>query len=341
MKSSVQQLNSDLLMLRAEIDLGPVLGAAIETTHADNPILKKQRIVRSRRIAYVHGIISIYGLIEEHVDNLITEIADTYSRLYSRYSELPQSVRFSHRECSLRILLDGERARLREPIDEVSSLNVLAANYNDTSIQLNSSAFTYSNANYRLPYITELMHRLDVDITNSVAAPSVVQALSESGLDFRDVNALVHDVVERRNEIAHSYQTVELLEVGVLGAYLDVVAAYLRELFSIASNHLLRVLASQNLKPIGEVVRCWTMAVGVDMTNGRIQTPCTVMFIKAQRVFVRTVGSLQSNGITLEGPLEYAGETIQLGLSINEALPQSTEGGQAYVLPDQWIYLSV
>ena len=342
MKSSVQQLNFDLQTLRAEIDLGPILGSAIEATHADNPVLKTQLTIRSRRMAYVHGIVSIYGLLEEHVDNLIMEVANAYPRLYSRYSDLPESVRSSHRECSLRVLLDGEKARLREPINEVSSLSVLAADYNDTLLQLNSSAFTYSTANYRHPYIADLMRRLNLDITNLVAASSVRQALTDSGLEFRDVASLLDDIVERRNEIVHSYHPAfELLEVGVLSAYLDVVAAYLRELFSIASNHLMLILASQHLKPIGDVVKRWTMAVGVDMKDGRIQAPCTVMFIKAQRVFIRVVSSLQSGGTPLEGPLEYAGELIQLGMSINEVLPQAAEGSQAYVLPDQWLYLSI
>ena len=92
------------------------------------------------------------------------EVAEAYSRLYRHYSDLPESVRKSHREFSLRVLLDGERARLREPIDEVASLNVLASSYGDSPLRLNVSAFTYATANYRHSCIAELMRRLDIDI---------------------------------------------------------------------------------------------------------------------------------------------------------------------------------
>jgi hypothetical protein len=344
LKGSVQQLRVDLQTLRDEIGLGPILTAAIDAATVDNPVLRSQRAIRSRRMAYVHGIVSIYGLLEEHIDSLIMEVAEVYSRLYSRYGDLPESVRRSHREYSLRVLLDGDRVRLREPIDEVSSLRVLASSYDDSPVRLNIAAFTYATANYRYPLVADLMRRLNIEIDRVVDANSVKEALSSSGLDFRRVDALIDDVVERRNEIVHSYNTtLELLDAGVLLAYLDVIAAYLEEMFSLASNHLLEILASRHLKPIGAVVHVWpnASAVGVDMSSGKIQAPCKVMIIKSPQVFMRNVQSLQSNNIPIDGILEYVDQTIQLGMSLDEALPQSAEGGKAYILPDQWAYLSI
>jgi HEPN superfamily RiboL-PSP-like protein len=341
LKGAVQALDSDLQKLREEINLGPILGSAINAAHSGNKILRMQLSTRSRRLAYVHGMISIYGLIEEHVDNLIMEVASTYQQLYTYYDDLPEFVRSSHHEYSLRILLDGDKIRLREPISETVNLNILTGNYNNAPLRLNTSAFTYSTANYRHPHIIQLMRRLDLDISTLIAAPAVKSALADSGLEFRDAEALLHDLVERRNEIAHSYQALELLEIGVLVAYLDVVACYLKELFSVASNHLLHILAAQHLKPIGTLVKCWTDWVGVDMTSGSVKAPCSAMFIKDERVFVRTVASLQSEGASIVGILEPSEDVVKLGMSVDEPLPPTAEGAQVFVLPDRWLYLSI
>ena len=345
MKGSFQALNSDIDNLRAELELGPMLGSAIETAYADNNVLRAQLVTRSRRMAYVHGVISIYGLIEEHIDNLIMEAASTYSQLYTGYDKLPENVRANHREYSLRVLLDGDKARLREPINEITNLNVLTANYNNYSsglpLQLNFAAFTYSTANYRHPYISHLMRRLNFEVDDVPSEPLVQQALGNSGLEFRNVEALLDDLVTRRNEIAHSYQTLDLLETDLLLSYLDVVAAYIRQVFLMASKHLLRVLASQDLPSLGEVVKVWTNRVGVDMTGGRIQTPCHILLIKDQRVFVRSVESLQSEDVPIVGALEYMDDVIKLGISIDAPLQQSIEGARVFVLPARWLHLEI
>ena len=341
MKSSLQALDSDLQNLRDEINLGPVLGSAINSTYMENKILRAQLFGRSRRMTYVHGIVSIYGLIEEHIDSLMMEIASAYAKLYPSYGDLPECVRLSHRECSLRVLLDGDKAKLRESISEAVNLNILTANYNNAPLQLNPAAFTYANANYRPTYVAQLMRRLDINIDSLVDSLPVKQALSDSGLEFRNAEVLLDDLVRRRNKITHSYQASELLEVAILVAYLDVVSAYLKELFAVASTHLLGVLAAQRLKSIGSLVKRWTECVGVEMTAGRIQSPCNLMFIKESRVFVRTISSLQSGGIPIAGVLENPGEMIELGLAIDEPLPNSIEGAKVFVLPDNWLYLKI
>jgi hypothetical protein len=75
------------------------------------------------------------------------------------------------------------------------------------------------------------MRCLNIDIDGVVDARRVKDALNSSGQGFRRVDALIDDVAERRNEIVNSYNTtLELLEAGVLRAYLDVIDAYLREI---------------------------------------------------------------------------------------------------------------
>jgi hypothetical protein len=341
LKGLLQALNSDINNLRAEIELGPMLGAAIEASYSHNKVLRTQLTTRSRRMAYVHGIISIYGLIEEHIDNLIMEVASIYSQVYTGYDKLPEIVRASHREYSLRALLDGDKARLREPINETTNLNVLTANYNNAPLQLNFAAFTYSTANYRHSHVTQLMHRLDIDVESVVTDQLLKQALSNSGLEFRSIDRLLDDLVDRRNEIAHSYQTVALLETSFLAAYLDVVAAYIRAIYSLASSHVLHVLASEHLSFLGRVVKVWTNRVGVHMESGRVQSPCHVLFVKEKKIFVRAVDSLQSEDIPVVGSLEYEGDIVKLGMSIDSPLQSSLEGAKVFLLPDRWLYLSI
>jgi RiboL-PSP-HEPN len=318
-----------------------MLGSAIDVMGAGNAALKAQQSTRSRRMAYVHGTVSIYGLLEETVGNLIMEVASEYPQIYSNYSSLPDAVRHSHREYSLRTLLEGDRVRLRDPINENVNLSILAANYNNLPLQLNSAAFTYTTANYRHAHIADLMRRLDIDIQGLPATDPVQEALTNSGLEFRDAEALILDLVDRRNQIVHSYQTAELLEFSVLAAYLDVIQAYLTQLFHMTSDHLLWVVSEKKLTSIGVAAKRWTHSVGVEMTNGQIQAPCTIMLIKERRVLLRGTQSIQSKGTPIHGKVETSGEPIELGISIDSPLPASVIGAKVFVLPDRWLHLAV
>lgn len=339
MRDLVQALEGDVNLLRQELELGPALEQALAGTGGISKVLLNQRTARSKRMAYVHGIVSIYGLLEQHVDLIVMEVAKSFEEICTHYSHLPDRLRSAHREFTLRAALDKDRVRLRETFNESTALSVLAAGVNDSPVRLNKSVFTYSTANYRHPHIVDLLRRVDVEVEDCSKVAQVSSAIQAQGLSFRDAEPLLFDLAQRRNEVAHSYQTSDLLDSSVLIGYLTVVAEYLKAAISEASQRLLQELAARHLTNIGKVVHAYTSSYGVDMIAGHIQCPCSILLVKGGRAGVLVAQSLQSEGGDLAGRVEYAAETIQLGIGFAGPVPSTWNNAEVFVLPDKWLHL--
>jgi hypothetical protein len=341
MRQRFSVLRADCADLRAELDLGPALLDALAKAHASDRGKLAALTSRSKRQSYVNGVISLYGLLEESVDQLVIEVSSAYSGIYQKYLDLPEKIREAHRELSLKSLLDAGRVRLREPLDEQAAILALASNANNMPPQLISSVFTYATANYRLPFILELLLRIDVDAKAKVESGAAQSALVASGLIFRNVESLLSDLATRRNDAAHSFKTIDLLDVSTLKAYLDVVQALIEELHNIARERVLRCLTEQQLAPIGKVVNVWTSALGVDMDSGSIEAPCRVILVRNASVTVVDVVTLQSNGSPISGRVQCVSEIIPLGMGFSGLKPSGAAGATVFVLPDKWTYLTL
>ena len=339
MKELVQAVEADVASLRQELTLGPTLEELISRINASDKFLRQQQVSRSKRMSYVHGIVSIYGLLEQHVGAVLMETASAFEAICTRYSQVPERLLAAHREFTLRALLDSDRVRLVEPLSESSAMAVLASSLSEQPVRLNKSVFTYSTANYRHSQVVDLFRRLDVNAQDCKAAPGVTAAIRREGLVFRDADALLLNLAERRNEIAHSYRVSDLLDAGVMTAYLVVVEQYLNALIYAASQRLLHELARQELVKIGTVVNTWTTAFGVDMTAGQIQSPCHILLLKDGRADTLHVSSLQSEGNTIDGRIEYSSETIQLGVGFQVPVLANWRNADVFVLPERWLYL--
>ncbi|MGW4687539.1 HEPN domain-containing protein [Streptomyces sp. NPDC004244] len=341
MKQILAALKADCRDLRSELDLGTELLTALDSAYSEDRQKLGVLVSRSRRQSYVNGIISIYGLLEENVDKLVIEVASLYGGIYARYADLPERTREAYRELSLRCLLEKDRVRLRQPINESAAIHSLVSNSSDIPPQLVPSVFTYATSNYRFSYVLEILMRVGVDAKRRVEAGRTLQALKDSGLNFRSVDSLISDLVTRRNEVAHSYQTVDILDVSTLKAYLDVIQVYLEELQLAASETILRVLARNQLESIGKVTHVWKAAIGVDMSAGSIEAPCSVLLVRESAIDVVSIASLQSGGSPLSGRIRYASEVLQVGMGFLGDKPNVTEGAEVFVLPDKWTYLSL
>lgn len=330
--------------LRTELDLGPVLRSALSAAHAGDKHKLSTLMARSKRQSYVSGIISLYGLLEESVDRVMVEVADAYAGIFDSYSALPERTQAIYKELCLRSLLDKDRVRLREPIDEGAALHSLASTESNIPPRLVSPVFTYATSNYRFLYIVELLLRVDVDLKAGLNSSHIEKIMSDTGLHFRSVETFLEDLVSRRNEVAHSYTHNEsdMLDLDLLRAYLDVVEAFIEEIHRVACERVLRSLLSTKLASIGKVAHVWTSAIGVDMVAGEIQAPCKVILVRESTMRVIDVDSLQSGGSPLQGRIQATSDTIELGVAyLGDKVVAGYKGADTYVLPERWSYLSV
>jgi hypothetical protein len=111
-RSHRQALLANSALLRQEIDLGV-------STQAD---IAKSGVTASlalaRRQAYVSGLISIYGLLEQTIDDLLEAIVGTWSLIYEKHSDVDEGVRSAMRQLTLQALLEADLGRGRAGFDE-------------------------------------------------------------------------------------------------------------------------------------------------------------------------------------------------------------------------------
>ncbi|MFF7352937.1 MAE_28990/MAE_18760 family HEPN-like nuclease [Streptomyces filipinensis] len=344
MRETAAAFQAHCANLRAELDLGPVLRAALAAAHAQDRHKLTTLMARSKRQSYVSGIVSLYGLLEESVDRVIVEVADAYAGIFPSYSDLPERTQALYKELCLRSLLDKDRVRLREPLNEGAALHSLASSASNLQPQLISPVFTYATSNYRFPYIVELLLRVDVDVKVGLNSSRIEKMMSDAGLNFRGLETFLEDLVTRRNEVAHSYahNEADMLDLDLLRAYLDVVQAFIEDLHRVACERVLRGLLRARLTSIGKVAHVWSNAIGVDMTAGEIQAPCKVVLLRESTMRVIDVQSLQSDGSPLQGRIQAASDSIALGIAhAGDKVAAGYKGAETYVLPERWSYLSV
>ncbi|MFJ7154488.1 hypothetical protein ACIQUQ_06080 [Streptomyces sp. NPDC101118] len=339
MKQIRAVLKADCEDLHSQLDLGSELHRALNGTYSGDRQKLNALTARSRRQSYVNGVVSIYGLLEENIDKLVIEVASAYGGIFELHSDLPERMRDAHREYLLRFLLEKDKIRLREPIQENAALHALMSASSGVSPNLLPSILTYATANYRHSYILDLLHRVDVDARKRVEGGRVAEKLADSGLNFASVDSLILDLVTRRNEVAHSYHTVDMLDVDTLKAYLDVMQAYIQELQIAASEKVLRVLSEKRLQPIGKVAKAWTSALGVDMDAGSIEAPCSVLLVRESGISALDIDSLQSGGQSIPGTVRHLSDVLKMGLGFSAGKPGNVEGASVFVLPDRWEYL--
>ena len=331
MQAVQETLAQDVDRVRAELELYDVLSDALKARYAEDVLSLREYDRRARRSTYANTIVGCYGLIEQTIDSMLVSIAEAFLRFYDRHDEIPLAVRNQHRELLLQCLRDGERARTRNQISERAALEALGRAPEDPALLL-SSVFTLSTANYRLPYTQTLFKRLGVDILTGLAIGAPTELFEKSG--FANFESFIEDLVQRRNDLAHSYGDDNIVDPELLSTYVDIVSSYLSAVERVADLSLVRLLAENKLEPIGKVVATWTGRIGVRLTAGSVAVGDQLLLLKDDWCTSHAVTSLQSEG-TNSAEFVFDGTSIDVSASV-ENVPSKAEHAVAYKFPPLW-----
>lgn len=331
MKYLLDALNEDLLRLRAEIALHRVLVDALEKTHQSDPGALREYTSRAKRLIYSNTIVGSYGVIEQTIDSTLANVAEAYNRIYPRYGDMPEAVRSNYRDLVLQCLRDGGRARIRSVINETVAINSLLLDKTDPPA-LTPSVFTLSTANYRLAYMTSLFNRIGVDLGDAVSSNLPSDQLALAG--FANFDSFLADLVQRRNDLAHSYGDNNIIDTEILSAYVEVIASLLRTVIIRTNRNLVSLLAEWRLAPIGTVVKSWTGRIGVNMTAGELETGDRILLSKLNRQTSHEVLSIQSESISYPR-IAFEGTPRSVAAAISN-VPSNIDHAEVYVIDSEW-----
>lgn len=331
MKAVLETLAANLERVRAELELYAVLADALESRfRADRKALQEFNR-RARRVTYSNTIVGCYGLIEQTVDSVLVSVAEAYGRVYECYGDLPDGVRSNHRDLLLQCLRDGEKARTRHKIDERSAIDALGR-YPDQPAGLLATVFTLSTANYRQPHVQMLFNRLGVDIAAGLSQNEPQDDLDKVG--FASYESFLEDLVQRRNDLAHSYGDDNIVDPDLLNAYIEIVGDYLVSIIRVANRYILNLLTKIKLEPIGTVVKTWTGRIGIAMNAGSLRVSDRILLTKEEWSTSHMVTSIQVDSQRFDS-VEFSGETLNVSAQV-DCVPQNSENSIAYVISNEW-----
>jgi hypothetical protein len=314
--------------LREDLELADVLLAALGSQFVAKQQSLRQYVRRARRLVYASTIISCYGIVEQTVDAMLMATAETYNEFYPSFGEIPESVRVVHRELLLQTLRDGERSRTRSPIDETDALVALGLGEDDPPA-LVPTVFTLTTANYRLPYVKSLFSRIGIDAEKGLYHGRADEALVKSG--FRDYESFMADLVQRRNDLAHSYGDEDIIDRDLLSAYVEIVESWMLDLVRLVNLFAIKAIRDWKLEPIAFVTKEWTGRVGIDLEVGSISVRDRMLLFKDDWCTSHEVRGLRSREMQADA-FSFAGEVVQVGAKI-DAVPAGAKGCEVFVIP--------
>jgi hypothetical protein len=186
-------------------------------------------------------IITLYGLLEKHIDLWVQVYLENISRLVV-YDKLSENLRKKHFELSMKLIsvvMEGRQAKYSslKKEDILKKLNNCIEN--PQFYKLNVEAFTMQSGNLTHNRIEEIFNAVDVNISKELLKNQALITLT--GLDIVQIHntessvlfGKVNELVARRNTIAHGAPINDLLDLSALEPYIDFLEKYCIAIFGV------------------------------------------------------------------------------------------------------------
>lgn len=213
---------------------------------------------------YKATIISLYGLLEKYVEIWIKEYLDSLSSLVSEYSQIDERIRNNHFELSLKLIntiTTRESAKYQHLTKEQVLVKLNNCIVNPTNYQINTEAFVLLSGNLKHDKIVEVFKPLNVDLNsglvkneslnNEIGLPPNEISRKEKAILYNKVN----DLVERRNQIAHGSETLDILDTSGLEPYIQFLEKYCQAIFETLTEEFIKQESIHTFQKIEKVVK--------------------------------------------------------------------------------------
>jgi len=199
---------------------------------------------RKKIFEYNSYIISLYGLFERYLENVLEDYLLEYSRIYKNYNTLPKSIRDRNLSVTIELLklLDLPKYKALKPEDIINRIN--------SSLVLDQpilivEGFSHHSNNFRHSAITEYFKQAGIDNLSKLLTyyePLKANLDDKYGntanLDATIIFEVINDLAQRRNDVAHGVDDIQLIGKTIVYEYILFVENYCTSLFRILENEI-------------------------------------------------------------------------------------------------------
>ncbi len=268
---------------------------------------------RDRRVfEYKAAIISLYGLLEKYVETWIKEYLDSLCSLIYEYNKIDEKIKNNHFELSLKLIntiLSRESVKYQNLTKEdiLRKLNNCIFNPN-AKYQINTEAFVISSGNLKHNKIVDLFKLLNLDLNSELIKNESLNqeiglqpnkiAKTEKDILYNKIN----DLVERRNQIAHGSETLDILDISGLEPYIQFLEVYCQAIFETLVENIIKQESIHSFLKIEKVVKIFNSKIlAFEIDNYTIEVGDMVIVETAEgRFSKKPILEIQLDSITYQ-----------------------------------------
>lgn len=188
---------------------------------------------KSAEFFYSSLVISLYGILENYVEQLAEQFVTDLSACVFHYGDLPERIRINHRRLS-DILADAIESSTRiwpfTVADVIANLHTCLSGAEP--YRVNAMAFRHHTANVRLAVVEKIFTdagtlNIRDHLSNDKRFKGPAERMDPGS---NDIFFRINDLADRRNDVAHG-DPPDLLSPPLLLEYIEIVECFCRALF--------------------------------------------------------------------------------------------------------------
>jgi RiboL-PSP-HEPN len=184
----------------------------------------KSNTINRRLQTYASGIILLYGLFEEYVEEVLIAFLEELDLTINNFDDMPKKIRENHTNLSAQLLINRDLDKYRERCNEIEIIQRMHSCMLGNPFKLNAVAFTDHKSNFRIESLNRFFELAGVSsISACMKKTATFQNYSELKFPNQRIDDLpdkvvfgdLEDLAWRRNVVAHGWPE-EILSIEMM-----------------------------------------------------------------------------------------------------------------------------
>jgi len=280
---------------------------------------------------YSSVIITMYGLLENYIENLIKEYLEYLSSCIPKYNDLPIAIKNNHYELSASLINNLLLPKYKDKITKEFIITNLYSCGNCKGLKhykINIDAFAQHSYNFKEQSINEFFKSVGLSNITSLIKSNVFfrEYIEAEDIEVENAFNILNDLAERRNRISHGTEENNILDLDELSRYANYIGYFANSLNSVLIEQALPFIIQDgdNVVQIGYPIAIFTdKIIGVNINNIKLSKGDTILFEKPEGRFgYGIIRSLQINRIDYD-EIDPKGEDHQVGVEFDSKVKET------------------
>lgn len=266
MKNSLDEFKSQIDLIRTHLDVNKRYGHIISLNNNDDANFIKRNSTNEKIFTYRSNIISLYGAFEHFIENIIVEYIVSIQKCMRSFDDWEEPVRNKYFELWKRLHGKLSYVKFSSITEEGMVENIYDVVVNNKG-NLLPECFLQNGGNYNSKIIESMFSDIGIIsirsnlIKNDAFSSYLTDTLNLNRQELINKIELCYnkldDLVERRNDIAHGSESVQLIDDESFKEYVTYVECFSEALNSFLEDRVIGKIISKNKPKTFRIQKTW------------------------------------------------------------------------------------